>query len=100
MKRNRSTLLGASLAALTMLIFVVGCSTSNPVAPQRSDIQYDNPQNSDTFPWGDTGDQTEIGERDDVTFESVDKATPDVVLYEEGTPIHIDAVRFDNLRID
>ncbi len=100
MKRNRSTLLGVSLTALAMMIIAVGCSSSNPVAPQTSGIQYENPQYSNGLPWGDTGQPpTNNGQREDVKIE-LSKLTPPVIRYVEGQPNTPDAVRFDDLRIE
>lgn len=99
MKRNRSTLLGVSLTALAMMFIAFGCSSSNPVAPQTSGIQYENPQYTDHLPWGDTGDSPGVeADREDVRI-VLDKSTPSIVRYDETAPAVIDADRIENLRI-
>ena len=96
MKRNRSTLLGVSLTALAMMIIVLGCSSSNPVAPQTSGVAYENPQYSDGYPQVDPDQPFVPADREDVSIEAVEKATPDIVEYHEGDQIDIDAVRLDD----
>lgn len=96
MKRNRSTLLGASLAALAMMIIVLGCSSSNPVAPQTSGIEYENPQYSDGYPLVDPNQPGPHADRDDAVSEPSLTSTPGIVELQEGEVVHIDAERADD----
>lgn len=96
MKRNRSTLVGASLAALAMMIIVLGCSSSNPVAPQTSGIEYENPQYTDGYPLVDPDQPGPLADRDDSTDEPLLTSTPDIVELPEGEQVIIDAERVDD----
>jgi hypothetical protein len=96
MKRNRSTLVGASLAALAMMIIVLGCSSSNPVAPQTSGIEFENPQYTDGYPQVDPNQPGVHADRDNSTEEPFLTSTPDIVELPEGEQVNIDAERVDD----
>lgn len=96
MKRNRSTLLGVLLAALAMMIIGLGCSSSNPVAPQTSGIEFENPQYTDGYPQLDPNQPGPYAERDDSMDEPFLTSTPDIVEIQDGEHVIIDAERTDD----
>jgi hypothetical protein len=101
MKRYQSTLLGVSLTALALMIIAVGCSSSNPVAPQTTGVKYENPQYSERIEWGDRDNPaTTNAQREDVRVDVAAKFTPAIIMVDEDSPITTGAIRFDNLRIE
>ncbi len=99
MRRYQSTLLGASLTALALMIIAVGCSSSNPVAPQTTGIQYENPQYGSGYPYADQEVRGETGTPTN-DIEALDKLTPAIHEFVEGETSTPEADRFDNLRIE
>lgn len=100
MKRNRSALMGVSLTALAVMLIAVGCSSSNPVAPQTSGIQYENPQYTDRLPWGETDHSSVVvPEREDIRIE-LDKSTPDIMNFDRDNPPSSNATPIEDLRIE
>ncbi|MFW9842761.1 MAG: hypothetical protein ACFFES_17865 [Candidatus Thorarchaeota archaeon] len=90
MKRNQCTLLGVLLAAVALMFVASGCSTSNPVAPDTSDIVFENPQSTPYYPEGDdpsspTIDADRVADVDDVTVDqALTKSTPSIPEFIEG----------------
>ncbi len=99
MKRYRSTLLGVSLTALAVMIIAVGCSSSNPVAPQTSGIQYENTDYTDQLIMGE-GDFPPVidGGRDNRTG-AITRSTPEIVEFDRDNPPVVIDTPVDNLRI-
>jgi hypothetical protein len=99
MKRYRSTLLGVSLTALAVMIIAVGCSSSNPVAPQTSGIQYENTDNTDEFSLGENDFPPTIdGGRNDMVT-PITRSTPEIVEFDRDNPPVVHGTPVEDIRI-